>query len=660
MELNQAKTDHSSSPVVDDRYEFIEEIARGGAAVVWRVRDRHLGRETAVKYLRDSQDNREMRTRLEREARLCARLVHPGIVPIHELSSFADGRPFVSMKLVEGKTLLQLLESEPRPSLKSMIEIFAKVCQSMAYAHDKGIIHRDLKPGNIMVGLFGEVQIMDWGLAKDLNDKSDLAPITIDSRDEPSLNPTIQDGDADSTKSESTIAGSIFGTIAYMSPEQANGKIALIDKSSDVFSLGAVLYRLLTGIPPYQDLDKHLDQTAMLRRAQRGELSQAFERLARAKPHKLAALAQRCMAIEPSMRPANAGEVAAELAAIRNAEQRTTHTLRFLVVATSIVVTIACSILWTSRLSKHDALSSIAPPSATAVAPQSEQQPPPQAVPPSALPTVPLDLESIKALLNSERRSIVLDNYRKILDHSPSDQELHFVVAMALMNCERFREGEEVSRDLISMDPEKADYLFMLSESLFWQGRYEASKEVMLHSKDLRDKGSHAAYPIEESLARLEKYMDIVKQVSSASPPTFESLDADALIEAGEACSLLNKVDFAKSFCTRGLDKIMDARQLTIKRHDVLMRFIRRILRRHEVTDEVRNSLADWCVDLLQKQLEDVPVLLRPPYSNPQLLKVLKSSQFDFARQLADDSRVKEDVRNRMTKVLLEIQETSE
>ncbi len=168
LEAKHSGRKQPSSTPEDERYDFIEEIARGGAAVVWRVHDRHLGRETAVKYLLDSQDNSEMRARLEREARLCARLVHPGIVPIHELSSFSDQRPFVSMKLVEGKTLLQLLETDPPLTLDATLEIFTKACQAMAYAHKKGIIHRDLKPGNIMVGSFGEVQIMDWGLAKDL------------------------------------------------------------------------------------------------------------------------------------------------------------------------------------------------------------------------------------------------------------------------------------------------------------------------------------------------------------------------------------------------------------------------------------------------------------------------------------------------------------
>ena len=110
----RSRRERELSPAEAERYDFVEEIARGGAAVIWRVNDRHLHRQFAVKYLMDSHDNREMRTRLRREARICAKLIHPGIVPIHELSSFADGRPFVCMKLIEGKTLLQLFNETPR------------------------------------------------------------------------------------------------------------------------------------------------------------------------------------------------------------------------------------------------------------------------------------------------------------------------------------------------------------------------------------------------------------------------------------------------------------------------------------------------------------------------------------------------------------------
>jgi serine/threonine protein kinase len=172
LELQWLGEVRATPPIEDPRYQFLEEIARGGAAAVWRVRDNHLQRETAIKFLLDSRDNRDMRARWEREARLCARLVHPGIVPIHELSSFSDQRPFVSMKVVNGLTLLQWLESASPPSLHASLEVFCKVCEAMAFAHQQGIIHRDLKPSNLMVGSFREVQIMDWGLAKELDESA--------------------------------------------------------------------------------------------------------------------------------------------------------------------------------------------------------------------------------------------------------------------------------------------------------------------------------------------------------------------------------------------------------------------------------------------------------------------------------------------------------
>ena len=333
LEAKVAREAVRPAQVDDKRYEFIEEIARGGAAVVWRVRDRHLQRETAVKYLLDISDNVEMRSRLEREARLCARLVHPGIVPIHELCHFADGRPFVSMKLVEGKTLLQLVDSQPRPSIKSLVEIFLKACQAVAHAHRKGIIHRDLKPGNIMVGAFGEVQIMDWGLAKELparrSEKAVSEAHTDTIRSIYAPLPSLPKCDSNAQESvsndpEATIVGTVCGTIAYMSPEQASGYIDSVDERSDVFALGAVLCRLLVAVPPYHDGDRAL----MLEKAQRGEMKAALDALARSPHRKLAGLATRCMSIDQRRRPQDASEVVAELNKIQLAELRQQQAFR--------------------------------------------------------------------------------------------------------------------------------------------------------------------------------------------------------------------------------------------------------------------------------------------------------------------------------------------
>ena len=150
------------------RYELLQEIGQGGIGVVYRGRDRHLGRELAVKVLRRAyRDQPAARRRFIAEARVGSQLQHPAIVPVYEQGWFADRRPYFTMKLVEGHTLAALLRDradagQDRPRL---LHVFEQVCQAMAYAHSRGVVHRDLKPANVMVGAFGEVQVMDWGFA---------------------------------------------------------------------------------------------------------------------------------------------------------------------------------------------------------------------------------------------------------------------------------------------------------------------------------------------------------------------------------------------------------------------------------------------------------------------------------------------------------------
>lgn len=659
LESHRSTTHSPALPIVDERYEFIEEIARGGAAVVWRVRDRHLGRETAVKYLLDSQDNREMRARLEKEARLCARLVHPGIVPIHELSNFADQRPFVSMKLVEGKTLLQLLESDPPPSLKSTIEIFAKTCQAMAYAHSKQIIHRDLKPGNIMVGSFGEVQIMDWGLAKDLADRSSVndetsRPSTVAPQAVNLNGNSSGDTQTNAMQNDATIIGSVFGTIAYMSPEQANGQIELIDKRSDVFALGAVLCRLLTGISPYQDAKNKLGQDALLARAQHGDLKGAFERLTKARSPKLVALAKRCMAIKPSDRPADAAELVQQLELIRLATQRAALTRRFLSATTGLTVALTCMILWSNRMilwSNHlrKPAQDIAPASSPSIASDAVTL---------VHPMVALDSDTAKVMLKSDQKHVVLANYRRILDENPKDEELYFLVEMTLMNSARWQEGGEVARNLIKMNPGKPDYHFFLSESFFWRGKYEEAKEVMLQSKALRDGGAAAEFPIDKNLERLEKYIGILHQVSADPPQTFESLNAEDLLEVGNACGQADKFELANAFYRRSLAKEADAYRQSFSRNLLLLQFVDRNLQRIDLPDAAHKLLSAVCLEWTQEHFDSVRRLNN--IQSSQLLNLLKSPTFDFARKLVDDPRVETEVQTGLKKLFSSIQEAKE
>jgi len=176
--------EHGNDPIVrpksaempdrdsDSRYQLQGEIARGGMGAILKGRDTDLGRDLAIKVLLDAhKDKPEVVQRFIEEAQIGGQLQHPGIAPVYELGQFADRRPFFSMKLVKGETLAKLLadRAEPVADRGKFLGIFQQICQTMAYAHSRGVIHRDLKPANIMVGAFGEVQVMDWGLAKVLS-----------------------------------------------------------------------------------------------------------------------------------------------------------------------------------------------------------------------------------------------------------------------------------------------------------------------------------------------------------------------------------------------------------------------------------------------------------------------------------------------------------
>jgi serine/threonine protein kinase len=234
------------------RYELGEEIARGGMGVIYRARDKQLNRDLAIKVLRaEHQDNSELLCRFIEEAQIGAQLQHPGIVPVHELGRLPDGRPFLAMKLVQGRNLSELLaaRSSPHDELPQFLKIFEQVCQALAYAHSHGVIHRDLKPSNIMVGAFGEVQVMDWGLAKARGDRETLrvrqGRVVVQEVD--SAVQTVRSAKPD----QATHISTVIGTPAYMAPEQARGQGTLCDEGSDVFGLGAILCEILTGQPPY-------------------------------------------------------------------------------------------------------------------------------------------------------------------------------------------------------------------------------------------------------------------------------------------------------------------------------------------------------------------------------------------------------------------------
>lgn len=296
----------------NERYKFLREIARGGAGVVWHVFDLQLLRFSAIKLLLDSQDNSEMRRRLTLEARICASLQHPGIVPIHELSALNDGRPFINMKLIDGKTLEAILAEADSNQQKNLLRIFRHVCAAISYAHSQGVIHRDIKPSNIMVGAFDEVQIMDWGLAKVVQCERTTKRSEIVQTD------VCIESSSSVSLSSGTQVGSIFGTLAYMSPEQARGEHELVGKRADVFALGGVLCKILTGSPVY--MESNLAELRTM--ACTGNTAQAIARIRKSRASKaIKSLAIASINSDPNKRPSNAQDLVRALDHIAVAEE---------------------------------------------------------------------------------------------------------------------------------------------------------------------------------------------------------------------------------------------------------------------------------------------------------------------------------------------------
>jgi serine/threonine-protein kinase len=290
------------------RYRLGAEIARGGMGVVLRAYDAVLDRDVAVKVVHpDLAGSPEALLRFVREAQLAGRLQHPGVAPVYDLGTLPDGRAFLAMKLIEGRALHDLLKERPDPGhdLPRFLRYFESVCQAVGYAHARGVLHRDLKPGNIMVGAFGEAQVMDWGLAKDTASR------------EPQRAEEGPGGGHGAVGPEETQTGDALGTYAYMAPEQARGEVAWVDARSDVFGLGAILCEVLAGKPPFVGKD-------VMQQAKAGDLAGAFARLDGCEAEaELIALAKACLAPEQNDRPRDGGAVAEEVAAhLAGAQER--------------------------------------------------------------------------------------------------------------------------------------------------------------------------------------------------------------------------------------------------------------------------------------------------------------------------------------------------
>ena len=278
-------------PTTSNRYEIEGDLARGNMGIIQIARDLTLQRRVALKVLDPKGPVPGAAARFFEEARITAQLAHPSIVPVHEISMGVDQRPFFTMQLIEGRTLKAILDgvraNDPQLVARfgriRLLNLFIQVCMGVAYAHNRGVIHRDLKPENIMLGEFGEVFVMDWGLAK---------IVTTDV-------PEPVQGGRQEDEAYRTRMGEITGTPAYMSPEQAMGLIDVLGPHSDIYSLGTVLYEILTGHPPHQGSSVQ----EILRRVREGVVVPPTEAAPdRDIPSELEAVVMRCLARDPEAR----------------------------------------------------------------------------------------------------------------------------------------------------------------------------------------------------------------------------------------------------------------------------------------------------------------------------------------------------------------------
>jgi serine/threonine protein kinase len=273
-------------PGVSTRYGLGKMLGEGGMGVVHEATDLNLNRQVAVKVIRpEYADRPDMLDRFFHEAEILGSMDHPGLLAVHERGVLPGSGPFYAMKLVRGRTLQDIVREsatdEPASGamLSERVELFRKVCETMAYAHARGYIHRDLKPANIMIDGFGVVLVMDWGLAKRVGDES-----------------------------EHTLPGGVMGTPGYMSPEQAEGDTGAVDRRSDVFALGVILYELLTGERPFQGIST----TAM--REQIGKKNPPGPRALNKKvPRALAAICMKALSPDTARRYADAAALAEDI-----------------------------------------------------------------------------------------------------------------------------------------------------------------------------------------------------------------------------------------------------------------------------------------------------------------------------------------------------------
>jgi hypothetical protein len=286
---------------------------------VFRAYDPDIRRSLAVKVLQDRHRGRaDLERRFLSEAQLTGQLQHPGVPPVHEIGRLSDGRPFFAMKLVKGRTLTELLKDRPnsRVELPRFLGIFTQVCQTVAYAHSQGVIHRDLKPANIMVGAFGEVQVMDWGLAKVVRQG------TAEPASQLSTPVRVMQTEPAAMPDDLSQIGSVLGTAGYMAPEQARGETRTLDERCDVFGLGGLLCEILTGKPPFC----RGNGPDLVIQAADGDLAEVFALLDECGADaELVEVARACLAVKPEERPRDGEAVAKAIAAYQAGVEARLH-----------------------------------------------------------------------------------------------------------------------------------------------------------------------------------------------------------------------------------------------------------------------------------------------------------------------------------------------
>ncbi|MBW2522797.1 MAG: protein kinase [Deltaproteobacteria bacterium] len=263
----------------DERYRPDRVLGQGGMGEVWRCADDRIGREVAMKVIHSGRGTgADVQARFEREARIQGQLEHPSIVPVYDLGVRPDGAAYFTMKRIVGRTLDEILvglreedaDVEAAYSRRKLLSAFSQACQAVAFAHQRGVVHRDLKPANIILGPFGEVYVLDWGVAKVMRGGEETEPLADDAPSHSSApapaNSAERCSDAEAATvlastggsgaigSDATEAGTLLGTPGYMSPEQAAGEIDAIDERADVYALGTILFELLTLAPLHQGM----------------------------------------------------------------------------------------------------------------------------------------------------------------------------------------------------------------------------------------------------------------------------------------------------------------------------------------------------------------------------------------------------------------------